>query len=177
MGERIADASTPDSRTGEVEALRGPLDPDAALCRLTWTTQSESQLVLLVLEVLNSLDRMLDAPIEERLAVVADRAGECVGAAAFCVSRVDGMTVHARRVVVSRAPRTESGPVAVERLDTYQLTQRPRVAQAAEGSAFSVTLDTGDGRAGRSHGCRLPECGGRRWLRPGCAPMADRALR
>jgi len=119
-------------------------DPDTALRRLTWTAQSEPQLVRLALDVLNSLDGMLDAPIEERLAVVAARAGECVGAAAFCVSRVDGMTVHERRLVVSRAPRAEPGTVAVERPGTYQLAQRPGVAQAAEGSAFSVTLDTGD---------------------------------
>ena len=66
----------------------GPSKPGTALRRLTWTAQSEAQLVRLALDVLDGLDGMLDAPIEERLAVVAAPAGECVGAAAFCVSRV-----------------------------------------------------------------------------------------
>jgi hypothetical protein len=114
MGERIADAATPDSRMGEVGDLRGPLDPDAALRQLTDAPLFERRVVRLVQEVLDTLDGMLDAPIEDRLTVVADRAAECVGAASSSVTRVrDGVL-------------------------------RPRVAEAAEGSAFRVTLDTGD---------------------------------
>ena len=102
MGERTADASTPDSRNGEVGALRVAVRADPA------------RQVRLVQEVLNGLDRMLDASIEDRLAFVAARAADCLGAATSSVTRI----------------REES--------------LRPRVAEAAEGSAFGVTLDTAD---------------------------------
>ena len=102
MGERIADASTPDSRMREVGRFAFP------------SHQTTAQQIRLVQDVLNTLDGMLDAPIEERLAVVAASAAECVGAAASRVSRV----------------REES--------------LRPRLAEAAEGSAFSVTPATAD---------------------------------
>lgn len=114
MGERTVDATTPDSRMREVGELAGPLDADTALRELTQAALFERQVVRLVQEVLNTLDGMLDAPIEARLTVVADRASECVGAAASSVRRVRDETL------------------------------RPCVAEAAEGSAFRVTLATGD---------------------------------
>lgn len=102
MGDYRTHTSTIDFRRREVGSLRGAVDPDPM------------QQVRLVQGVLNALDGMLGAPIEERLTLVAARAAESVGAVASSVRQVDAETL------------------------------RPAVAEAAEGSAFQVTVDTAD---------------------------------
>ncbi|MFC7485579.1 hypothetical protein ACOCJ7_03560 [Knoellia sp. CPCC 206453] len=95
--------------------------------------------------VLNTLDTLLDAPIEERLAVVAVNAATCLSAAAWRVSRVDGETVRSQRPEIIRSPEVSDGPALPEAWGAdYPLSARPALAEAAEGSAFSVTLATDD---------------------------------
>lgn len=164
MRERTADASTSDLRLMDVGALRRAFNPDNALRRLADVARSgrsdsgdgsarrgvpipspadPQRQVQLVTEVLNALDDLLDAPIEERLAVAAARAAECVGAAAWRVSHVDGEIVRLQQLEVIRTPHVGAGS-APENVGDRRLASRPAVVAAVEGSAFGVSLGTGD---------------------------------
>ncbi|WP_353951789.1 hypothetical protein V6K52_19530 [Knoellia sp. S7-12] len=123
MGDRHERRATPDART----------------------TGDAARQVRLVHTVLDTLDTLLDAPIQERLAVVAVHAATCVSAAAWRVSRVDEETVRSQRPEIIRPPKVGDGPTAPQGwAANYPLVTRPALAEAAEGSAFSVTLDTAD---------------------------------
>lgn len=132
MGDRTERTATADTDTEDVATLRGPLGPDTA------------PQVRLVHDVLNALDGMLDAPIEERVAVVALHAAHCLQAAAWRIGRVDAEMVRSHRREVIRPPAFEGAPPLETVNAAYPLASRPSVAAAAEGSAFSVTLTTGD---------------------------------
>lgn len=102
------------------------------------------QLVRLVDEVLTELDAMIDVPVGERVAAVVARTAECVDAAAWQVSRIQGEVVRSHRLEIVRPPGGPSGREPLFDKIDYLFAGRPAIARAAEGSAFSVTLASGD---------------------------------